>query len=109
MGSQFPGEPLGNMTYNRTGHGKVSRWGKLLFGNLFSLVACFAVFWAGYSIWGWWKGWVTIEVAGFSVESVVTKYWHLGTNIGPVYAGYGCKGFFWEAAAYSAVMGMFWL
>ena len=25
MGSQFPGEPLGNMTYNRTGHGKVSR------------------------------------------------------------------------------------
>ena len=50
---------------------------------------------------------MTIEVAGFSVESVVTKYWHLGTNIGPVYAGYGCKGFFWEAAAYSAVMGMF--
>ena len=107
MGGEFPGEPLGNKTYNRTVHGNMSDWERIWFGILFFLTVCFTLFWIGYGVWGWWKGWVTIEAADFSDESVMAKCWHFGTNIGPVYVGYGCKGFFWEVPAYSAITGIF--
>ena len=86
VGGLRPGSGFTGLSYHY--HSNKFEWyDGLIFGGFFAL-------WLGmmgWFLWNWWHGKVELVK-----EPVKPRCWKVGLPVGPVFVGYGCKGWFWE-------------
>lgn len=86
LSAERPGGPTTTLSYTSRSTGPIPWWGRALIGTWVMIWLTMMV----YYVWGWWMGW-------FKVSAQPTSTcWNIGIPIGPVYIGYGCRGWFLE-------------